>query len=291
VDPVMAAGDGDVLVIDNAGHLDENCWGEIMTYACLQRGVRGVAADGAVRDVDVVKTLHFPVYARGRVPLTARGRTMQDSYNCLIRFGGVQVRPGDIIIAFHEHGFRSNGLTGVIDILNQAYGFVQTPTHAHPMTAPQANAMAAIIEPLMSGTGAPWVLLAIGAIISILVNWLKISPLAFALGMFIPLDLNTPLVVGGLLNHWFTKSTKNEKLANSRIQRGTLIASGFIAGAALFGVIGAFIIFFTGKTEVLNLKVWSDETSVGPQLTAIIAFLVLVGYFVWDSFRAKPDQE
>ena len=98
VDPVMAAGDGDVLVIDNAGHLDENCWGEIMTYACLQRGVRGVAVDGAVRDVDVVKTLHFPVYARGRVPLTARGRTMQDSYNVLIRFAGVQVRPGDIIM-------------------------------------------------------------------------------------------------------------------------------------------------------------------------------------------------
>lgn len=179
----------------------------------------------------------------------------------------------------------------VIYILNQAYGFVQTPAHAHPMTAPQANAMAAIIEPLMSGTGAPWVLLAIGAIISILVNWLKISPLAFALGMFIPLDLNTPLVVGGLLNHWFMKSTKNEKLANSRIQRGTLIASGFIAGAALFGVIGAFIIFFSGKTEVLNLKVWSDETSVGPQLTALIAFLALIGYFIWDSYRAKPDGE
>ena len=175
----------------------------------------------------------------------------------------------------------------VIFILNQAYGFVQTPEHPNPMTAPQANAMAAIIEPLMSGAGVSWVLLGIGAIISILINWLKISPLAFALGMFIPLPLNTPLVVGGLLNHWFTKSTKNEKLANSRVQRGILISSGFIAGAALFGVIGAFIIFFTGDGEVLNLKVWGDENSVGAQVTALVAFIGLIAYFVWESFRAK----
>jgi 4-hydroxy-4-methyl-2-oxoglutarate aldolase len=99
VDPIMAAGKGDVIVIDNAGHLDENCWGEIMTYASIQRGISGVVIDGACRDVDVIKTLGFPVYARGRVPLTARGRTMQDAYNCLIRCGGVQVRPGDIIMA------------------------------------------------------------------------------------------------------------------------------------------------------------------------------------------------
>lgn len=175
----------------------------------------------------------------------------------------------------------------VIFILNQAYGFVQTTEHTRPMTAPQANAMAAIIEPLMSGGGVSWVLLGIGAIISVLVNWLKISPLAFALGMFIPLDLNTPLVVGGLLNHWFRKSAKNEKLANSRVQRGILIASGFIAGAALFGVIGAFIIFFTGDGEVLNLKVWGDDSSVGAQITALIAFIGLIAYFIWESFRAK----
>jgi putative OPT family oligopeptide transporter len=177
----------------------------------------------------------------------------------------------------------------VIYILNDAYGFVQSDKHPQPMTAPQANAMAAIIQPLMSGTGAPWALLGIGAVISILVNWLKISPLAFALGMFIPLDLNTPLVVGGLLNNWFAKSTKNNKLNNSRIQRGTLIASGFIAGAAIFGVIGAFIIFFTGQNDVLDLKIWSDEGSTGAQVTAIIAFLALIGYFIWESFRAKEE--
>ena len=177
----------------------------------------------------------------------------------------------------------------VIYILNQAYGFVQTPAHPSPMTAPQANAMASIIEPLMSGHGVSWVLLGTGAIISILVNWLKISPLAFALGMFIPLDLNTPLVVGGLLNHWFSKSTKNEKLNNSRVQRGILIASGFIAGAALFGVLGAFIIFFTGDGEAMNLKVWGDSSSVGAQITALMAFIGLIAYFIWESFRAKEE--
>ena len=177
----------------------------------------------------------------------------------------------------------------VIYILNQAYGFVQTPAHPEPMTAPQANAMASIIEPLMSGHGVSWVLLGTGAIISILVNWLKISQLAFALGMFIPLDLNTPLVVGGLLNNWFSKSTKNEKLNNSRVQRGILIASGFIAGAALFGVLGALIIFFTGDGEALNLKVWGDSSSVGAQITALIAFIGLIAYFIWESFRAKEE--
>ncbi len=177
----------------------------------------------------------------------------------------------------------------VIFILNQAYGFVQTPEHTQPMTAPQANAMAAIIEPLMSGSGVSWVLLGIGAVISILINWLKISPLAFALGMFIPLPLNTPLVVGGLLNHWFTNSSKNKTLANARVQRGILISSGFIAGAALFGVLGAFIIFFTGDGEVLNLNVWTDPNGKGAQITAIVAFVALLAYFVWESFKAKEE--
>ena len=177
----------------------------------------------------------------------------------------------------------------VIFILNQAYGFVQTPEHPQPMTAPQANAMAAIIEPLMSGTGVSWVLLGVGAVISVLMNWLKISPLAFALGMFIPLPLNTPLVVGGLLNHWFSKSTKNEKLNNARVNRGILISSGFIAGAALFGVLGAFIIFFSGDAEIMNLNVWTNPEGIGAQFAALLAFIALLGYFVWESFKAKEE--
>jgi putative OPT family oligopeptide transporter len=174
---------------------------------------------------------------------------------------------------------------GVIFILNKAYGFVPTAEHTDPMTAPQANAMAAIIEPLMSGTGVSWVLLSIGAVISILLNWLKISPLAFALGMFIPLDLNTPLVVGGLLNHWFNKSTKNEKLNTARSNRGILIASGFIAGAAIFGVVGAFLLFFNIN---LDTHLWA-EGARGAQIVALLAFIGLIGYFVWESFRAKEN--
>lgn len=179
----------------------------------------------------------------------------------------------------------------VIFILNQVFGFVQTSQHDNPMTAPQANAMAAIIEPLMSGSGVSWILLAIGAFISILVNWLKISPLAFALGMFIPLDLNTPLVVGGLLNHWFNKSSKNEKLVNARNQRGILISSGFIAGAALFGVIGAVILFITGKEDSMNLINWSNicNGETISQILAFVAFALLICYFIWESFRAKEE--
>jgi len=174
---------------------------------------------------------------------------------------------------------------GVIFILNKAYGFVPSETHPTPMTAPQANAMAAIIEPLMSGEGVSWILLSIGAVISILINFLKISPLAFALGMFIPLDLNTPLVVGGLLNNWFSKSTKNEKLNTARTNRGILISSGFIAGAAIFGVIGAFLLFFDIN---LDAKIWAEEAR-GAQIVALVAFIALIGYFIWESFRAKEN--
>ena len=177
----------------------------------------------------------------------------------------------------------------VIFILNEAYGFVATPEHTNPMVAPQANAMAAIIEPLMSGTGVSWMLLGIGAIIAVLVNWLGVSPLAFALGMFIPLPLNLPLVVGGLLNHWINRSSKDKELNNARHQRAILISSGFIAGAALFGVIGALIIFFTGDGEALNLHLWDNPSGTGAQITALCAFLALLGYFVWESMQAKKE--
>ena len=177
----------------------------------------------------------------------------------------------------------------VIFILNEAYGFVATETHTNPMVAPQANAMAAIIEPLMSGSGVSWMLLGIGAVISILVNWLNISPLAFALGMFIPLPLNTPLVVGGLLNHWINKRSKDPELNNARHQRAILIASGFIAGAALFGVIGALVIFITGNGNALNLGVWEDPEGTGAQVTALVAFIALIGYFIWESMREKSN--
>lgn len=177
----------------------------------------------------------------------------------------------------------------VIFILNEAYGFVATPGHPNPMVAPQANAMAAIIEPLMAGSGVSWMLLGIGAVIAILVNWLGVSPLAFALGMFIPLQLNTPLIVGGLLNHWINRSSKDKQLTNARHQRAILISSGFIAGAALFGVVGALIIFLTGNSNALNANIWSDPNGTGAQITALFAFLGLLAYFIWETKRAKRD--
>lgn len=178
----------------------------------------------------------------------------------------------------------------VIFILNEAYGFVASPEQPNPMVAPQANAMAAIIEPLMAGSGVSWMLLAIGAVIAILVNWLGISPLAFALGMFIPLQLNTPLVVGGLLNHWINnRKGVDKQLTNARHQRAILISSGFIAGAALFGVLGALIIFITGNGDALNLNLWKDPNGIGAQVTALIAFLGLIGYFIWETYRAKRE--
>lgn len=176
----------------------------------------------------------------------------------------------------------------VIFILNEAYGFVASPENPNPMVAPQANAMAAIIEPLMAGSGVSWMLLGLGAIIAILINWLGISPLAFALGMFIPIQLNTPLIVGGLLNHFINKKGKDKKLTNARHQRAILISSGFIAGAALFGVIGALIIFLTGDSYALDFKIWADpDQGIGAQVAALIAFIALVCYFIWETKRAK----
>jgi len=177
----------------------------------------------------------------------------------------------------------------VIFILNEAYGFVATPEHPNPMVAPQANAMAAIIEPLMTGSGVSWILLGIGAVIAILVNWLGVSPLAFALGMFIPLQLNTPLIVGGLLNHWINKKGADKQLTNARHQRAILISSGFIAGAALFGVLGALIIFLTGDGNALNFNLWSDPHGIGAQIVALFAFLGLIAYFIWETRRAKRE--
>lgn len=175
----------------------------------------------------------------------------------------------------------------VIYVLAQAYGFVYSPATPDPLVAPQANAMAAVIEPLMlPGAEVNWMLYIVGAVLSLLTTWLGISPLAFALGMFIPLDLNTPLIVGGLLSHYLGK-TKNgdEQLAKARTQRGTLIASGFIAGAALFGVLGAFLLFFGVNP---NLNVWA-EGSNGAEILALLAFIGIVLYFVWDTKRAKAS--
>ncbi len=170
---------------------------------------------------------------------------------------------------------------GVIMILNKTYGF----TGDNALVAPQANAMAAVIEPMMSGQAAPWALYGAGAALSLILTMIGVPALAFSLGMFIPQDLNTPILVGGLISHFVTTRSKDEKLNNARNEQGTLIASGFIAGGALMGVLAA-IIRFAGFNFVN--EEWFE--SAGSQWLGIVMFGALCGYMVWHTLKAKVEE-
>ena len=174
---------------------------------------------------------------------------------------------------------------GVILVLNKAYGF----TGEQGLVAPQANAMAAVIKPLMSNAQTPWMLYIVGGVIALLLAILKVPPLAFALGMYIPQELNTPLLVGGAIAWFVSTRSKNEKLNNARLHRGTLIASGFIAGGALLGVLNAFLKFIDmqwpfGYSGWFNAH-WAESTN--GELVGLVMFLFLCAYALWDSMRAK----
>jgi len=166
---------------------------------------------------------------------------------------------------------------GVIMILNKTYGFT-----SNELAAPQANAMAAVIEPLMSGTGAPWLLYGIGATIAIILAMMKIPALAFALGMFIPLELNVPLLIGGAISWYVGTRSKDKKLNNLRLEKGTLLASGFIAGGALMGVVSAAIRF--GGFNFVNEE-WLDNSL--SEVVALPIYISLIAYLIWDSMRVK----
>lgn len=166
---------------------------------------------------------------------------------------------------------------GVIMLLNETYGFA-----GDSLAAPQAHAMAAVIEPLMQGAGAPWLLYGVGALMAILLTWAKIPALAFALGMFIPMELNVPLLVGGLINWYVTTRSKKQQVNEARGEKGTLIASGFIAGGALMGVVSAML-RFGGYNMV------SDAWMANPmsEVCALVAYTLLIAYFVWAT---KPKK-
>ena len=168
---------------------------------------------------------------------------------------------------------------GVIMILNKAYGF--TPDNSDVMAAPQARAMAAVIEPLMSGQGAPWLLYGIGAVISIVLTVCGVSALAFALGMFIPLQLNLPLIVGGLVNWYVNSRSSDVSLNQRRNEKGTLLASGFIAGGALMGVVSAGMQF--GGLNFANAAYLSSPIS---QVVSLIAYAALIVYLAKASLKA-----
>jgi len=168
----------------------------------------------------------------------------------------------------------------VIMVLNETYGF----KGENALVAPQANAMAAVIQPLMDQQPAPWTLYIVGAILAATLTMIKVPALAFALGMYIPLELNTPLLVGGLIAHYVSTRSKDEKINNARRERGTLIASGFIAGGALMGVISAFLRYL--GFNWYNTE-WAETTSA--ELLAIVMFAGICVYMIWDSLRGKEE--
>ena len=165
-------------------------------------------------------------------------------------------------------------IAGVMMVLNQTYGFVGE----NALVAPQANAMAAVIKPLMEGGATPWLLYFAGAALALILTMIGVPALAFALGMFIPLDLNTPLLIGGLISWYVGTRSKDENVNKARRERGTLIASGFIAGGALMGVVSA-ILKYCGADWFIS---WS-----GAEVLAVVMYILIILYFIYDSMKAK----
>ena len=172
-------------------------------------------------------------------------------------------------------------VAGVMIILNKSYGFVGEGA----LVAPQANAMAAVIQPLMTGGQTPWMLYFCGAALALVLTSIGIPALAFALGMFIPMELNAPLVVGGLVAWFVSNRSKDEGLNKARFDRGTLIASGFIAGGALMGVVSA-VLKFAGVDWFLSG--WAASNAA--EWVGLAMYLVLIGYMAWHTIKAKSEK-
>ena len=172
-------------------------------------------------------------------------------------------------------------VAGVMIILNKTYGFVGE----NALTAPQANAMAAVIKPLMEGGETPWILYFAGAVLSLVLTWIGVPALAFSLGMFIPMSLNAPLVVGGLVAWYVSSRSKDEQLNKARFDRGTLIASGFIAGGALMGVVSA-ILKFAGLD--LYMADWAASSSA--EYLALAMYIAIIVYFTIHTMKAKKEE-
>ncbi len=170
---------------------------------------------------------------------------------------------------------------GVLIILNKTYGFVGE----NALVAPQANAMAAVIDPLMSGTGAPWWLYAVGAVIALIMNFCHVPALAFALGMFIPFNLNIPLVVGGAVNWYVGSRSKDGTVNRNRVEHGTLLASGFIAGGALMGVVSAALRF--AGLDLMMSPAWTAGHAA--EWLSLVMYIALIVWFVRSVIRRKEQ--
>ena len=167
---------------------------------------------------------------------------------------------------------------GVMLVLNKTYGF----TGENALVAPQANAMVAVIEPMMNGGGAPWLMYGIGALIAIVLTVFNIPALAFALGMFIPIDLNLPMLVGGAISWFVSTRSKDKELNNARQEKGTLIASGFIAGGALMGVVSA-ILRFAQVDAFMKPSPWTEPV-------AIIPYAAIIAYIIYSAIKTKKEE-
>jgi putative OPT family oligopeptide transporter len=187
--------------------------------------------------------------------------------------------------------------TAVIILMSRVYGFAPGPGHPHPLPAPQPNAMAAVLRGVMGTAGAPWFLYAVGGVFAVVTEMCGVSGLAFALGMYLPMELNSPLVLGASIAWLLQHSSKEPKLAKARYDKGTLIASGFIAGGALVGVLAALLKFIEDSAHVgivpdltavkaLGLGAWLEAWG---NWTGIAAFLALGACFYWDSRREKAE--
>ena len=148
--------------------------------------------------------------------------------------------------------------------------------------APQANAMAAVIEPMMNGGSAPWLLYGIGAVIALVLTYFKVPALPFALGMFIPLDLNMPMLIGGAVSWYVGSRSKDKALNEARVEKGTLIASGFIAGGALMGVVSA-ILRFAEVDMYMEPSPWTEPI-------AIIPYTAIIVYMIYAALKAKKEE-
>ena len=172
-------------------------------------------------------------------------------------------------------------VAGVMIVLNKAYGFVGEGA----LVAPQANAMAAVIQPLMTGGQTPWMLYFCGAALALVLTSIGVPALAFALGMFIPMALNAPLVVGGLVAWYVSTRSTDEATNKARFDRGTLIASGFIAGGALMGVISA-VLKFAGADWFL--AEWAASNAA--EWLGLVMYIAIIVYFGWHSLKAKAEE-
>jgi putative OPT family oligopeptide transporter len=179
-------------------------------------------------------------------------------------------------------------VTAAIMLFASTKGYVASAAHPNPMPAPQANAMAAVIESVMASAEAPWLLYGVGAVIALIVEMLGVSALAFALGMYLPIELNTPILFGALVAEYVRRSAPFDEVRSARNNRGTLIASGLIAGGALAGVADGVI---SWVADARGATVWSfaNHGSFGNWL-GLILFCGLALFVIWDASRAKLEE-